>query len=710
MIGEGFLIWAGIAASLFNTILLCWLGLTVLLNAERRTWGIWLAGGGLLMGAAFFISHAALLAYGFSVVNWEVNFWWQVAWVPVIVLPFAWYVVMLWYAGFWDDRQTPLHRRQRPWLLGILLLTPGMLGVLLWVNLFPLYGVLIHQLAAGVLPIGNIPLRVLAYPAYILLCIILSLDALRRPGPTGRVMGDQARRLARPWLVATSAVLLLVSLLVTGVLLWIVLNTSTLYIVYSDMSLVIAASDVVICLLIAVAVGLLGQAIVSYEIFTGKALPRRGLARHWHSAVLVAGGYSLVVAATATLPIRPIYSLLLATVLMTLFYALFSWRSYAERERYMDQLRPFVASQRLYESLLTRATPPAIDAATPFHALCADVLGARRAYLVPLGPLSSLAGPMLAYPPGADATLPAAGGLAAQFTSPDTMYAPVDPALYGGALWAVPLWSERGLIGVLLLGEKSAGGVYTQEEIEIARASGERLIDTQASAEIAGRLMVLQRRRLAESQVLDRRARRALHDDVLPRLHTAILNLSSGPTAGDTLPDTLRLLADVHRQISNLLREMPAGSAPEVAHLGLIGALQQTVHDELGAAFDAVTWEIAPEAGQAAEAMPALTAEVLFYAAREAIRNAARHGRAADLARPLRLRIAVEWRNGLEILIEDDGVGLGAPPAPNGGSGQGLALHGTMMAVVGGALAAESVPGRYTRVMLTLPQNAAWVA
>jgi hypothetical protein len=33
-----------------------------------------------------------------------------------------------------------------------------------------------------------------------------------------------------------------------------------------------------------------------------------------------------------------------------------------------------------------------------------------------------------------------------------------------------------------------------------------------------------------------------------------------------------------------------------------------------------------------------------------------------------------------------------------------------MMAVVGGALAAESVPGRYTRVLLTLPQTAAWAA
>src|SRR5439155_10768663 len=93
-------------------------------------------------------------------------------------------------------------------------------------------------------------------------------------------------------------------------------------------------------------------------------------------------------------------------------------------------------------------------------------------------------------------------------------------------IWAVPLWGERGLIGALLLGEKRDGGLFTEEEIEIARASGERLIDTQASVEMAQRLMSLQRRRMAESQVLDRRARRVLHDDVLPQLHTAMLALS----------------------------------------------------------------------------------------------------------------------------------------------------------------------------------------
>ena len=87
-----------------------------------------------------------------------------------------------------------------------------------------------------------------------------------------------------------------------------------------------------------------------------------------------------------------------------------------------------------------------------------------------------------------------------QLRAPETACLPLDPAQFGGAAWAVPLWSERGLVGVLLLGDKRDGGLYTQEEIEIARASGERLMDTLATAEMARRLMALQRQRLAESR------------------------------------------------------------------------------------------------------------------------------------------------------------------------------------------------------------------
>jgi signal transduction histidine kinase len=355
------------------------------------------------------------------------------------------------------------------------------------------------------------------------------------------------------------------------------------------------------------------------------------------------------------------------------------------------------------------------DATGPFRALCNDFLGVRVAYLAAVGPLSPLVGPPLVYPEGREVLLPNLRDLTSQFNSPQTMCVAVEPEQYGEAMWAVPLWSERGLIGVLLLGEKRDGGLYTQEEIEIARASGERLIDTQASAEMAQRLMALQRQRLAESQVLDRQARRVLHDDVLPLLHTAMLRLSaqgsgvgsreSGARNRGSDPEGIELLAEAHRRISDLLREMPTLATPEVSSLGLVGALQAAVEEELGSAFDRVEWDIKPEGAQEARQVPPLTAEVMYYAAREAIRNAAKYGRNGNSARPLHLRIGVEYRDGLEIAIEDDGVGLDGAGRNGTGSGQGLALHSTMMAVVGGSLATESVPGRYTRVLLALPET-----
>jgi signal transduction histidine kinase len=62
------------------------------------------------------------------------------------------------------------------------------------------------------------------------------------------------------------------------------------------------------------------------------------------------------------------------------------------------------------------------------------------------------------------------------------------------------------------------------------------------------------------------------------------------------------------------------------------------------------------------------------------------------------------WQDGLVVSVEDSGVGLTAV-SPNNGSGHGLAIHSTTMAVIGGTLTTDSVPGQYTRVSLTLPQG-----
>jgi signal transduction histidine kinase len=714
--------WATQAVSLFNAILLFWLGLTVLLNAERRSLGLWVAGGQLLMGAAFFLSHSIILGYGQAIFNPGVNFWWRLGWIPVISLPYAWYGVMLWYAGYWSEPSEPGEpsepisklRRHRLWFAIDSSLAAFIIGLLIFANPLPSFNQLAQLKLNATLSIGGIPVLILIYPLYIALCIGLSLDVLRHPAPSGRLMGDLARRRARPWLLAATFVQLVVSALVGLVMLWVILSAGR-RVFDHPMAVTVALFDLVIASLIAVAILMVGQAIVSYEVFTGKPLPRGGLQRYWQRLLILAAGYCAAVSASLALPLKPIYSLLLSTTLMIAFYALLTWRSYAERQSFVDRLRPFVASQRLYDQMTapSRVASPELDAYPPFDALCGDVLGARRAYLIPLGALAALAGPPLVYPRTQDVLPPALGEITSEWTSPQTLCTPLDSGRYPGVAWGIPLWSERGLVGALLLGEKQDGSLYTQEDFEIARAVCERLVDSQASVEMAQRLMSLQRQRLAESQVLDRQTRRLLHDDVLPRLHAVMLALSEGKSTLQTTDQSIQALGELHHQISDLLRELPAAPAPEVARLGLIGALRNLLDGELRGAFDQVDWHIPPETEAHLREVPRFKAEVLFYAAREVLRNAARHAGEAHLQvrpdthreTPLHLSIRARWQDGLELSIEDNGGGIKASVGNAAGSGQGLTLHSTLMAVVGGSLVVESTPGVSTRVLLRLPNG-----
>ncbi len=732
--------WAVRGLSFFNTIALLWLGLAVLLNAQERRWGTLAAGGGLVLGGLFFAGHTTIVARELGTFDDEMQYWWRLGWMPFVSPPYIWYLVMAWYANV---LQTRLHR------VGIVVL--GLLGLLalgmiLVITPLPAYGELLHQRDHAAAELGGVPIVVLLYPAYSALCITLALMALRRPSASRRFMGELARGRARPWLVAVSGVLLVVSLLVGGMATWIVhgVQSGELVLTASPTVILLKGFDLSISALLALAVVLTGRAIVSYEVFTGKALPRGGLYGQWRNSVILAASFGGLMAVSLSLPLAPIFRLMFATVLITVLFALHSWRVYADREASIERLRPFVTSERLYDRLLTDGAarmdrePDDGDAATRFTALCHDVLGARVAYLLALGPLAPLAGPPLAYP--SDVARPSIlasvlGDLIARCDSPQTMCLAIDPASFAGAVWAVPLWSERGLVGVLLLGAKVDNGLYTQEEMEIARATGERLVDTQASAQMGRRLIALQRQRLAESQIVDTRARRALHDEILPRLHAALLMLSAavprprngGAPAGgtaltDPIAEAVEQIAEAHREISNLLRAMPMTTAPKIAQAGLIGALRQVVEGELAGSFASVSWEIDPEAERALRALPPLPAEVLFGAAREAVRNAARYGREGEPGRALSLAIAAAYQDGnIKLRIEDDGIGIGGVldgPSPAGdipnvadaapasipaGSGQGLGLHSTMMAVMGGTLSVASALGRGTRITLTLP-------
>ncbi len=702
--------WAAITLSLFNAVLLFWLGFMVLLNSDQRAWGIWLGSLGLLLGALFFVSHSAILGLGLTVAGWDRLFWWTVGLALAITLPFTWYIVMLWYAGYWEEATSALHRRQKPmFILMVLTLAAGLaalaFGVVLLARPSPEFaGIrLVYHWS-----VSEIPLLALGYSAFVISCISLSLDALRRPGPSTRVMASLARQRARPWLTGASLVLLVVSLIVGGVTVWLVEETRSQNLAqfYAGSIQAIAWLDLIIASLVAVAVVLLGQATVSYEVFTGRTLPRRSLQEQWRWALLLAAGYGIVVGGSFSLHLHPLYIVLPATFLMTFSFVFASWFSFAERERYIAHLHPFVSSQHLYEQLLTSNMSPRFDMVEPFAALCADILGARLAYLAALGPLAPMVGPPLAYPSDQAPDLPGLAELPKQLASVDSLFVPLEPQGFGGAIWGVPLWSQRGLIGVMLLGEKRNGSLYTQEEIEIARVSGERLIDSRAGAELGQRLMALQRDRLAQSHVVDLRTRRLLHDEVLPRLQAALIALDGDEVESRQLvsAEVVSSLTDTHHQISDLLRQMPVTTMLELARVGLVESLRRTVAGEYAQAFDEVIWQIEAEAAVKAEQLSDLAVEVLFYAVREAIRNAAIHGRKPGSDAAFCLWLSITGREGLEVSVEDNGAGLNTINLASNGSGHGLALHSTMMAIIGGTLAIEGSPGQYTRITLSLPE------
>lgn len=702
-----FLNWAAITFSIFNTILLLWLGLTVLLNAERRVVGVWITGSGLIVAAAFFISHTIILQRGLSYPDWQFAFWWKGAVLPANFLPFAWYVVMLWYAGYWQEAQSQLVRRHRWWFR---LISLTMLFGMLTLIVIPSqpaspYGDRFLDLIAP----GSAWARpfliflVVGFSGYITLTMFLSLDVLRHPGPASRLMGDVARQRAKPWLMATTFALLLVTLLVTWTLLWISRNLleGNVFLWQPQTYDTLARFDLWIVIVLTAAIVLLGQATVAYEIFTGKSLPRFGLRRQWWRVLSLGVMYSLVASGLIVFEFPRVHGILLLTILTTVFVALLGWRSYEERQGTIASLRHFVNSERLYDRLLSDSSGRSADIRPSFVALCRDVLETSVAFLIPVGPLATLVNERYSWP--TQKTPPAVDSLIARDPTPDQISMPLEPGAWEKARWGIPLWNQRGLIGFLLLGDKLGGGLYTEEEIEVARSSGEQLIDHLATSEIAARLMTLQRERMVESQLLDQQTRRILHDDVLPQLHTAMLTLSGA----NGKQEAVSLLSGAHKQISDLLHSMPRTAAQPVQKYGLVEALERLLQEEFAHAFERVDWLVDDAARRVSDHLNPLTAEVTYYAAREAIRNAAKYGRGENGERPLALTLTMKAVQELIFQIQDDGVGvqnhLLAGRQDRHSGGHGLNLHSTMMAVVGGELVVDSLPEKYTRVELRLP-------
>ncbi len=568
------LTWAALSVSFFVTISLFWLGLMVLLAGNRRSAGTWLTGGGLMLGALFFTSHTAILGRGLSSTSLGMDFWWSVSWIPAVIAPLAWYGAMLWYSGYLFRQP----HRHHGGLALVVILTVCIALLLVFANPLPSYQHVAGRSLALTPSLGGIPILILAYLVDLLLCYLLPLDLLRRSPVMTLEM--QTRNQARPYLIGASLAMLLAGSLLALTALWALGTQPFASLADPVVARTVLRFDLAVEILVAAAVTLLGRTIVGFEVFTGRPLPRSRFFLEWRSTLLLAAGFGAVTAWMLVIELRPVYSLMLATSLMTLFYALSSWRSFDEREKYMARLRPFIASQNLYEQM-TRSgdgpgtNDPSAGAYPLFETLCRKVLEVRSAVLQPGGALAALAGPALFYPPDSLAYLPG------PILTPDHFQTnahcvPVreiglPEAEQQGLQWAVPLWSSRGLDGVLFLGQKANQNPFTEEEIEIAQTAGERLLDLLAGGEMARLSMELLRQRLAQTKILEGQGRRVLHDEVLPQLHTALLYLSGSPDPSPEQRQAMAMLTELHQRIAGLMREMPLAAPQRLSQNGLDG-------------------------------------------------------------------------------------------------------------------------------------------
>src|SRR5438046_5501027 len=91
--------------------------------------------------------------------------------------------------------------------------------------------------------------------------------------------------------------------------------------------------------------------------------------------------------------------------------------------------------------------------------------------------------------------------------------------------WVLPIYDELGLVAMLYLGPRQDGGSFTDEDMDLAHACGQRILDTLGDHEAMQAVAALLRRRIVDVKLLGAQHRRIRHDDILPQMHLALLRL-----------------------------------------------------------------------------------------------------------------------------------------------------------------------------------------
>src|SRR5713226_1844658 len=480
--------------------------------------------------------------------------------------------------------------------------------------------------------------------------------------------------------------------------------------------------DLSATLAVALVILLIGYSIVRHGILIERSLARRGFFEQWRGIVIVATATAIFIVFLVNFTNSSPGALLLITSLATVAYALFTWSSYTAHDRYIALLGPFVRSTSLRHWLNTNQQKTEQDLENLFFHLCHDVLAVRFAYLTimagsvrrnfsyrwPVETMLELVLPKKRNEP--------VDGLSSRSRIKEDGIAPEAPkrvhiTLHGQPMicWVLPIYDELGLVATLYLGPREDGGAFTDEDMNLAHACGQRILDTLGDHEAMQAVAGLLRRRIVDVKLLGAQQRRVLHDEILPQMHLALLRLETLRSLPDAnaLDEAVGMISDAHRRLAAMMRATSPGVPHRLERDGMMPAIRAMLEQDFQNAFDEVEWRVSDEtAARIDEVVPPAIAELIFAAVQEALRNAARHARGADVHRRLRLTFKASCSPHLEVIVADDGVGITSENSSTTGTGGGLLTHGALLAIAGGSLTVKSAPGEGVTVRILLPAAA----
>ena len=762
-----------LALSIFNLITFLWLAFTVWLNGNRGRMIARVGIVGLGLSALFFFLQALLVSSPITQTAELItpDFLWHLIWLPALGVPYIWFVIGLHYASLINPRW----RRRRPRLL----LLSGLLGCIVFVLLllnsstFTFLGT-IRLLAYGDVPepesIGIMwPLVLLPilFLCYVTFCAIgpwftsarvsrllhvlwhakvkseyslrrrlvdafwddpVQIDLLEEPALSWH--------LARPGLLV--AALLMVGLTTClGVLgVWSMTNwlrhgengVSVISVNSNTLPLNLIILDIIATGFVALIILLLGYSIVRHGILIERPLARRGFFEQWRGIVIVATTISLFIALLVSLTHSNLSGLLLITALATAAYALFTWSSYTAHDRYISMLGPFLRSANLRHWLQTDVEKTEQSMEDLFVHLCQNVLEVQCARLVvftgsvrrsfayrwPLFDVHDAESGLVKIEHQLDATKN--GSTVVTKHNPTR----VRMTVKGQSLicWVLPIYDELGVVATFYLGPRHDGSLFTEEDMDLAQACGQRILDTLRDHEAMQAVAGLLRRRIVDVKLLDAQHRRVLHDEILPQMHLALLRLETvrhtlnteheqtinRVQQNEALDDAVQTISDAHRRLAAMMRANTPSAPHRLERDGMLHAIRIMLKQDFQQAFDEVEWDISEETmSRIDEVVPPAIAELIFAAVQEALRNAARHGRGSDVHRHLCLSIKASYSHDLEILIADDGIGIVSVTSPTTGTGGGLLTHSALLTIAGGSMVVKSTPDSGVTVRIFLP-------